>query len=226
MYTLSRPDVVTLFDELFADAQRVDGPVFAGFRDLPATERAAMFADYRQMYGDLAKHAYLPISRAGGSLLYALARMRDARTIVEFGTSFGLSTIFLAAALVDRGGGRLITSELAPTKAARARANLERVGLAHVVEFRVGDALDTLADLPADVDLLFLDGAKSLYRRVLDLVEPRFAARAVIAADNLEMTELVGDFTRYVRDPANGYAANRVVVGDEPLEVIVRTGAR
>jgi predicted O-methyltransferase YrrM len=215
-----------LLDELFADAKRVDGPLFEGFRELPAAERAAMLADYPRMYGDLAKDAYLPISRAGGALLYALARLRDAQTIVELGTSFGLSTIFLAAAVVDRGGGRVITSELVPAKAARARKNLERVGLAHVVEFRVGDALDTLADLPAEVDLLFLDGAKSLYRRVLELVEPRFAARAVIAADNIEMTELVGDFTRYVRDPANGYAANRVVVGDEPLEIVVRTVAR
>jgi len=223
MHTISRPDVASLLDELFEDATRVDGPVGAQFRTLSAGARAALFADYRRLYTDVAKDAYLPISRAGGALLYSLARIRDASTIVEFGTSFGLSTIFLAAALVDRGGGKLITTEIAPAKAARAKDNLERVGLAHVVEFSVGDALDTLRELPGDVDLLFLDGAKQLYRRVLEIVEPRLAPRAVIAADNLEMTDLVASFTRYIRDPANGYVSNRVVIGDEPLEVVIRT---
>lgn len=223
MQTISRPDVASLFDELFDAASRADAPIGAQFQTLSAGARAALFADYRRMYAEVAKDAYLPISRAGGTMLYSLARIRDASTIVEFGTSFGISTIFLAAALVDRGGGRLITTELAPAKAARAKDNLERVGLAHVVEFRVGDALDTLRELPADVDFLFLDGAKSLYRRVLEIVEPRFAPRAVIAADNLEMTDLVASFTRYIRDPANGYASNRVVIGEEPLEVVIRT---
>ncbi|HEX3765663.1 MAG TPA: class I SAM-dependent methyltransferase [Kofleriaceae bacterium] len=181
-----------------------------------------LHADWRRLYGELAADAYLPIGRAGGELLYTLARARDARTIVEFGTSFGLSTIYLAAALADAGGGRLITTELSEAKAAAARRNLERAGLAQRVEIRVGDALDTLADLPGGVDLLYLDGAKSLYRRVLGLVEPRLAPHAIVAADNIDMVELVGEFTRYVRDPANGYASNRVVAG-EALEVAVRT---
>jgi predicted O-methyltransferase YrrM len=223
MHTISRPDVAGLLDELFADAARADAPLGDQLRTLSPAERTALFADYRTLYGDLAKDAYLPISREGGALLYTLARARDAQTIVEFGTSFGLSTIFLAAALADRGGGRLITTELSAAKAARARANLVRVGLADAVEFRVGDALDTLADLPAGVDLLYLDGAKSLYRRVLDLVAPRFAPRAVICADNIDMAEAVGDFTSHVRDPARGYASNRLVIGGEPLEVAVRT---
>jgi predicted O-methyltransferase YrrM len=223
MHTPSRPDVAALLDALFSDADRTDGPAFAQYRALAPTERTALMADYRRMYGDVAKSAYLPISRLGGDLLYTLARVRGARTIVEFGTSFGLSTIFLAAALIDGGGGRLITTELVPEKAARAKANLAKVGLADVVEFRVGDALETLAELPDGVDVLFLDGAKSLYRKVLDRVEPRFSPHAVIAADNLELNALVGDFTRYVRDPKNGYASNRVLIGEEPLEVIVRT---
>lgn len=227
MHTPSRSDVAALLDELFADAARADAPLGDVFRALSAAERTALFADYRRLYGELAKDAYLPISREAGALLYALARARDARTIVEFGTSFGLSTIYLAAAIADgnpgRGPGRIITSELSAAKAARARDNLARVGLAEVVEFRVGDALETLADLPSGVDLLYLDGAKSLYRGVLELVEPRFAPRAVICADNIDMAEVVGDFARHVRAPANGYASNRIVVGGEALEVAVRT---
>jgi predicted O-methyltransferase YrrM len=221
MHTPSSPHVAALLDELFAEAARVDAPLGARFRAMPPAERAALHADWRHLYGDLATGAYLPIHREAGALLYTLARARDAQTIVEFGTSFGLSTIYLAAALADRGGGRLITTELSAEKASAARANLERAGLAHHVEIRVGDALETLADLPGSVDLLYLDGAKALYRRVLGLVEPRFAPRALVAADNIDMADLVADFTGYIRDPANGYASNRVVIG-EALEIAVR----
>jgi predicted O-methyltransferase YrrM len=85
--------------------------------------------------------------------------------MVEFGTSFGISTLHLAAALRDNGGGRLITSEFEPSKVARARRNLEAGGVADLVEIREGDALQTLAaDLPETIDLVLLDGAKALSR--------------------------------------------------------------
>ena len=70
---------------------------------------------YRELYGRL-KHLPLPVSRETGALLYMLARSSNARTIVEFGTSFGISTLHLAAALQDNGGGRLITTEFEPPK--------------------------------------------------------------------------------------------------------------
>jgi hypothetical protein len=119
--------------------------------------------DYLDLYGRL-KDLPLPVSRETGTLLYMLARSSGARTIVEFGTSFGISTLHLAAALRDNGGGRLITSEFEPSKVARARENLTAGGLIDLVEIREGDALQTLAvDLPETIDLLLLDGAKALY---------------------------------------------------------------
>lgn len=220
MHTLTQPHVSSLLDELFADAERADAPVMAQMHALPAGERTALLADYKRMYG-AAKDAYLPVSREAGVLLYSLARARRARTIVEFGTSFGISTIYLAAALRDAGGGQLITSELEPSKVARARDHLRRAGLLEWVEFRTGDALETLAGLTDEVDFLYLDGAKNLYRPVLGLVEHRLATGAVIVADNIDMAELVAPYTRYVRDPANGYASTRMVVG-EGLELTVR----
>src|SRR5205085_1749915 len=91
----------------------------------------------------------LPVSRETGLLLYMLARSCRARTVVEFGTSFGISTLYLAAALRDNGGGHLITSEFEPSKVARARHNLAVGGLIDLVEIREGDALQTLSiDLP------------------------------------------------------------------------------
>ncbi|MEU6562008.1 O-methyltransferase [Nocardia nova] len=158
--------------------------------------------DYTEFYG-LMKDVPLSVSRETGRVLYMLGRSSGASTIVEFGTSFGLSTICLAAALRDNGGGHLITSEFEPSKVARAKAHLEEAGLADLVEFREGDALTTLsADIPANVDLLLLDGAKPLYLDILALVQPHLSAGGLIVADNAEFNP---EYLPYMRDPAHGY---------------------
>lgn len=132
-----------------------------------------------------------------------LARSIGARHIVEFGTSFGISTLHLAAALRDNGGGRLITSEFEPSKVARAQANLVAGGVADLVEIREGDALQTLArDLPESIDLLLLDGAKALYPEVLALVENRLRPGALVIADNADYS---AEYLAEVRLPGGRY---------------------
>jgi predicted O-methyltransferase YrrM len=113
----------------------------------------------------------------------------------------GISTIYLAAALRDNGGGRLIGTELQAGKVARARANLEAAGLDGLVDIREGDALETLGRLQDDVDLLLIDGAMTLYLPVLKLIEPRLKSGAVILAENAFEPGYLG----HVRDPANNY---------------------
>lgn len=223
MNTLRRPEVAALLDELYDAAARTDAPLMARFASLDSAARASLLRDWRRLYGAEATEAYMPVRRPIGEWLYTLARMRDAQTIVELGTSFGLSAIHLAAALLDRGGGRLITTELSPEKAARAGEHLARAGLDHLVEIRVGDALETLRDLPP-TDLLHLDGAKQLYGAVLRRVEPVLTPAAVVVADNVDFVELVGDFTAHLDDPANGYASHELVVGGAPIAVAVRLG--
>lgn len=223
--TLHSTPVAAVLDELFADAARVDPEVLAPFAKLPPEAQMAMLRDYRRVYAE-AKSAYLPVSRRVGELLYLQARARSARYIVEFGTSFGISTLHLAAALRDNllsnpGAGRLVTSEIEPEKAARARSNLERAGLADLVEIRVGDALETLADLPAGIDFVLLDGAKTLYLPVLGLLEPKLADRAVIVADNVDMVDLVHDYVEHVNDSANGYLTSRIQF-DDGLDLSIR----
>ncbi|MGN4091610.1 O-methyltransferase, partial [Burkholderia gladioli] len=138
-----------------------------------------------------------------GILLYQLARGAGARHIVEFGTSFGISTLHLAAALRDNGGGRLVSCEFEPSKIERARRNLAEGGLADLVEIREGDALRTLAaDLPESIDLVLLDGAKSLYPAVLALLESRLRPGAFVIADNAEHSP---EYLERMRSPAQGY---------------------
>jgi predicted O-methyltransferase YrrM len=158
--------------------------------------------EYRQLYGQL-KDLWLPVSPETGALLYMLARSTRARSIVEFGTSFGISTLHMAAALRENGGGRLISTEFEPSKVARAREHLAEAGLDDLVEIREGDALKTLSvDLPENVDLVLLDGAKALYADVLDLLLDRLRPGALIVADNADFSP---DYLARVRAPNAGF---------------------
>jgi len=132
------------------------------------------------------KDKLLPIDPGQGELLYLLARSKGVRCAVEFGTSFGVSTLYLAAAIRDAGtGGRVIGTELEPEKVAAAKANIAAAGLTAQVEIREGDARTTLRDLPGPVDLLLLDGWPSLAMEVLQVVEPRLADGALVFVDNV-----------------------------------------
>jgi predicted O-methyltransferase YrrM len=208
-------------DRLFNEADALSADTDAVFADLSDDDRARLMRSktgYRDLYGRL-KDVPLPVSRETGTLLYMLARSSGAKTIVEFGTSFGISTLHLAAALRDNGGGRLITSEFESSKAARARANLTAGGLIDLVEIREGDALQTLsADLPATIDLVLLDGAKGLYPDILDLLEKHLRPGALIVADNADFSP---DYLARVRSPAKGYLS---VPFGEDVELSMRVG--
>lgn len=220
MTTLTTPPVAPLLARLFAEAAADAAATEAAVADLSDAERMAMMrskTDYRDLYGRL-RHAALAVSPETGRLLYMLARAGRTRAIVEFGTSFGISTLHLAAALRDNGGGRLITTEFEPSKAAQARRNLDAAGLADLVEIREGDALQTLAgDLPDGIGLVLLDGAKPLYPEILALVEDRLDSGAVIVADNAGFSP---DYLDRVRTPGNGYLS--MPFGDD-VELSVRT---
>lgn len=205
MKSLTTDPIATLLDRLFAEVEASAAAIPPALTALSAEERARLMTSrtgYRDLYTAM-KDAALAVSRETGTLLYMLARSIGARSIVEFGTSFGLSTLHLAAALRDNGGGRLITSEFEPSKAAKARANLQAGGVADLVEIREGDALETLdRDLPETVDLLLLDGAKALYPDILDRVENRLRPGALIVADNADWSP---DYLARVRSRERGY---------------------
>jgi predicted O-methyltransferase YrrM len=205
MTTLTTAPLAPLLDRLFAEAEQAAPAANPALANLSAEERARLMrskTDYLDFYARF-KDIPLAISRETGTLLYMLARSTGARAIVEFGTSFAISTLHLAAALRDNGGGRLITTEFEPSKVARARDNLSAGGVLDLVDLRAGDALQTLrSDLPEKVDLLLLDGAKALYPDVLELVESRLRPGAFIVADNAEWSP---EYLARVRAPANGY---------------------
>jgi predicted O-methyltransferase YrrM len=221
MTTLTTTPLAPLLDRLFEEADASEAELETAAAALSDEELARLMrskTEYRDFYGRL-KNMPLAVSRETGALLYMLARSSHARTIVEFGTSFGISTLHLAAALRDNGGGRLITSEFEPSKAARARHNLTAGGLIDLVEIREGDALQTLSvDLPDTIDLLLLDGAKSLYPEILSLVESRLRPGALIVADNADHSP---DYLAHVRAPAKGYMSTPFA---DDVELSIRMG--
>jgi predicted O-methyltransferase YrrM len=199
--TLYSSQISQLLNRLFDEADASE-PALEAVAQSDASRLLKSRTGYREFYG-LLKDIPIPVSRETGQLLYMLTRSTRARNVVEFGTSFGISTIFLAAALRDNGGGRLITTEFEPSKAARARENLAQAGLMDLVEIREGDALETLVqDLPRSVDLLLLDGAKALYADVLDRVEIFLRPGSLVLADDARYCP---DFIKRMRADARSY---------------------
>jgi predicted O-methyltransferase YrrM len=210
MDTLTSAPVADVLARLFAEADSADGPLqaqwlkaFEDNSDDVAKLLAQEASDYKAVYHEFADN-FLNVSAELGQFLYMCARARQATRIVEFGTSFGISTIHLAVALRDGGGGHLVSTELEPTKAARAQQNLADAGLDDIVDIRVGDALETLRDgVGGKVDLVLLDGAFSLYLPVLELLEPHLNRGALVIGENA--IDETGDYLTYVRNPDNGY---------------------
>jgi predicted O-methyltransferase YrrM len=161
------------------------------------------------------KDVFIPVSPEQGQLLYLTARALGARRVVEFGTSFAISTIYLAAGVKDNGGGRVIGSEIEPSKHARAEAHLAEAGLADVAEVRLGDALQTLADVEGPIDLVLLDGWKDLYLPVLKLLAPKLAPRAVVLADNIfTFKKDLRPYVEYVQSGQHGFVSTTLHLSD------------
>jgi predicted O-methyltransferase YrrM len=114
-------------------------------------------------------------------------------------------------------GGRFVGSDIESGKVAGARRNLDEAGLAAFSEVREGDALQTLRDLAAPVDLVLLDGWKDLYLPVLDILKPKLRKGSVVVADNIRhpffVRKAMARYVAYMRDPANGFQSTTLPIG-------------
>jgi predicted O-methyltransferase YrrM len=210
--TLHDPAVSRVLEGMHGEAERNDPPLLARAQGKTGPARTTLLDE-----------AFIPVDRDAGRLLYTLARGFASGTVVEFGTSFGISTIYLAAAMRDRGGGTVITTEIHEGKANRAREYVRQAGLLELVDLRVGDALETLRGV-RNVSLLFLDGWKNLYLPLLRQLEPALAPGALVIADDIDLfPEPLQPYLSYVRDAANGYVSLKVPIGDA-MELSTRVG--
>jgi len=128
--------------------------------------------------------ALLAVGPDTGQLINVLARSLKAPTILELGTSYGYSGIWLAEA-ARASGGRVITMELQDYKSAYAREMAIKAGLADHIDFKVGDAVQMIAELPVSVDFVLVDLWKDLYVPCLEAFYPKLNPGAIIVADNM-----------------------------------------
>ena len=210
--SLTEARVQNLLRALHTKADEVDPPLLAAAEGKVGNERAVLL-----------DRAFIPVAEDAGRFLYAVVRGAAPGCVVEFGTSFGISTIYMAAAIRDRGNGSIVTTELHAGKAESAASYFEQAGLSDVVDLRVGDALETLKNLEPKVSVVFLDGWKNLYLPVLHLLEPTLLPGALVVADDLNLFPAVlAPYLAYVREPANGYVSVTIPIGDA-MELSVRT---
>jgi len=136
---------------------------------------------------------------------HLVCRSLGARRIVECGTSYGVSTLYLAAAVRANGGGTVIATEYEPAKAAAARANFAEAGLAEFIDLREGDLRETLKVIEGPVDFVLMDIWTEMARPALELIHPNLRPGAVVVADNTErVRQPYRHFFEFVNDPANG----------------------
>lgn len=174
---------------------------------------------------DYHRDKLIPIDPEQGWLIYLLCRSLGARRAVEFGTSFGVSTLYMAAAIRDQGGdGIVIGTEIEPAKAEKARAHFTEAGVDGLIDLREGDALQTLADCGGPVDFLLVDGWVHLAEPIIRLMAPQLRPGAMVVCDNVgHFPAAFADYLAFVRNPANGFASALLPLRSG-TELSVKTG--
>ncbi len=156
------------------------------------------------------KDVYLSISRQQGEHLVSLIQNSNSKHVVEFGTSFGISTLYLAKGVLAT-NGKVVTTELLNNKAEKAIENFKKAEVDHLIEVLIGDAMETLKGYNESIDLLVLDGWKDLYLPLFNMLEPNFHNNTIIYVDNADMRE-TNDFLSKVKHQS-GYQLQELFYG-------------
>jgi predicted O-methyltransferase YrrM len=168
------------------------------------------------------------LDREKAEFCYQVCRALGATRVVEAGTSFGVSTLFLASAV--RGNTRssgaegvVIGTEFEPEKAKTARANFAEAGLSEFIDLREGDLRETLADVAGPIDFMLIDIWTPMARPALELVAPRLREGAVVICDNTtQFRDAYAGYFEFINDPTNGLRTMTMPF-EGGLEFTVRT---
>lgn len=174
---------------------------------------------------DRQRRAGLPVEQRtrnlaaeSGRFLMLLARTMNAKTVLEVGSSNGVSTIWFAAAMRET-GGQVIGAEIIPDRAAEANANLAAAGLADHATVIAGDAAGLHEHVTGDVDLIFIDAEKEDYVAHFERVFPLLRIGGVVMADNVESHD-ISDYQRLVAARADCETTTLRI--DRGIEMTVR----
>jgi predicted O-methyltransferase YrrM len=182
MSVLRDPELELLLDGLHA---RSDAQVAALRRYETERTQQTPIGEVKAFLSD----KLVALDRDKAEFCYQLCRPTDARRIVEIGTSFGVSTLYLAAAVRDNiraagGNGVVIGTEYEPAKASAARAHFAEAGLSGYIDLREGDLRETLKEIEGPVDFMLVDIWIGMARPALQLVTPHLGPGAIVVCDN------------------------------------------
>ncbi len=211
MSLLADPTLEALIADLQARSQAQEPEIPAYFNGRAAAGRTDWSGT------DAQDHAFwadklVALEPAKAEFCYSVCRAIGAKRIVELGASFGVSTLYLAAAVRDNFGpagvGQVVTCEHEPAKAAAARANFAKAGLATLIDLREGDLRETFKMLEGPIDFALFDIWTEMARPGLELIFPHLRVGSVICADNTAGPRAragYADYFAFIEDPANGF---------------------
>jgi predicted O-methyltransferase YrrM len=205
---IADPKINAVLDRLHARADRETPGLIANLALASVRNLVGASNGVHEAY---VRDKLISLDRGQGWLIYMICRSLRARRAVEFGTSFGVSTLYLAAAMRDGGGGVVIGTEIEPEKARCARAHFAEAGLADLIELREGDALVTLQDCGGPVDFLLVDGFPRFARPVIEVMAPQLREGAMVVCDNVgHFPKGLAAYLDFVRRPANGFVSTLI----------------
>ena len=205
------PRVGALLDRLHAQSESQGGSLATFFADR-AREGSLDWSRFDERTDRFLSDKLVALDREKAELCHQLCRALRARRVVEAGTSFGVSTLYLAAAVrenvrEDGGQGVVIGTEQEPEKAKAARANFAEAGLSDWIDLREGDLRKTLEDVGGPVDFALIDIWTPMARPALERIAPHLRPGAIVIADNtVQFRDAYRDYFDFVRDPANRLA--------------------
>jgi predicted O-methyltransferase YrrM len=209
------PPIDNLLDRLYAQNAAQNDALTAYFT-ARAAEESLDWNRFDERTNEFLRDKLVALDRSKAEFCYHVCRALRARRVVEAGTSFGVSTLFLAAAvrdnlrletrgLDDGGPGGVIGTEYEPEKAKIARRHFAEAALADLIDFREGDLRDTLRDVEGPVDFMLIDIWTPMAQPALMLVAPCLREGAVVICDNtLQFREGYAEYFAFVHDPRNG----------------------
>jgi len=207
--TLGTP-IDELLDRLYTQSAS-QTPELMSYFSARATEPSFDWNRFDARTDQFLSDKLVALDREKAEFCYQICRALGARCVVEAGTSFGVSTLFLASAVRDNvrrhgGDGIVVGTEYEPQKVKAARAMFAEVGLSEFIDLREGDLRETLADLPAPVDFMLVDIWTPMARPALELIAPRLRTGAVVICDNTDQfREAYREYFEFVEDPANHF---------------------
>jgi predicted O-methyltransferase YrrM len=223
------PRLDALLDRLHAESAGQNEAIVSYFTERAKKEGSVDWREFDDRTHRFFADKLVALDRDKAEFCWQLCRALRARRVVEAGTSFGVSTLYLAAAVRDNaredgGSGVVVGTEYEPEKARRARSHFAEAGLSDWIDLREGDLRETLKDVGGPVDFALLDIWTPMARPALERIAPHLRPGAIVVADNTaQFRDAYSDYFAFVNDPANRLRTMTLPF-EGGLELTVRSG--